>query len=329
MRNFWLLDRQNKSIAMELRHAVDVVIESNAFIAGEQNKKCEEEMALAFGVRHVVLTSSGTTALQIAGRAIALAHSRNYQWEWPHVSFVASRNAAFDINTSIDWDDEYTMASMVVDLYGLPYFEIPLFEPLLRDSCQAHNLALAHQLPGNSLASTLSFFPTKAIGAFGDAGAVLTNDDDIAAFSQQLRDHGRVKHCEELGFGYNYRCDEIQASVLRTKLWKFPEWQERRRNICSIFDTITNYDHSEYGPYLYPIWVESGMKTPARLTCNNNGVPTAEYYKEPLTETDNSIDFCNRVLCLNPDPFLTEEEIEKSITALSRIKPYLTERPSL
>jgi len=317
---FWLLDRQNASIRDELQKAIDHVIDSNQYILGLQGVACEAEMGEAFGVRHVILTSSGTTALEIALRVYDQEGERTYnrnRWATSPVSFVATKNAV-DYSGRLRYSYKPEPCRLLVDLYGLPY---EVFhgdsEATIRDSCQAHNLADFGLLPGSSIAATLSFFPTKAIGALGDAGAILTNSEDFADECRRMRDHGRLLHASDPPMiGTNARCDELQAAVLRVKLRHYPAWQTIRKEICCLWDEVTGYTHGDYGPYLYPLWHLERDRVVKELKVA--GVPVKIYYEKPLRESSSAVEFCNTVLCLNPDPFLSLEEYFHIRSVLAR-----------
>ena len=312
--NFWLLDRQHKEVQTDLDRAYERVARSGQFILGKENKDCEGMMQKMFGVKHVILTSSGTQALEIV-----LRDSPHLYWQVPSVSFIATENAV--INTKSEFGGHgFDDPVLSVDLYGLP---APAGE--VRDSCQAHNLALMKLLPGDSKAAVLSFFPTKAVGALGDAGAILTNDKSLADDYRKLRDQGRATHEESVGVGTNARCDELQAAFIKVKLARFPRWQTRRTEICKKWDEVTGYNHGKWGPYLYPVWSEERDKIQQVLA--DKGVPSKVYYREPLDPTEKAVNFCNKVLCLNPDPFLTDAEVYAIQYALS-VETFI-ERPEL
>lgn len=316
MRDFWLLSRQNGdgAVRAELDEAIAEIVDSNQFIFGPVHEACEQELAEAFGVEHAVLVSSGTSALIWAMRAFK--GRKAILWDPFPVSFVATRNACLEMNHFYG-----ARETLSVDLYGLP-----AKAGTIRDSCQAHNLALMKMLPGDSHAACLSFFPTKAIGAFGDAGAVLTNDPDLAADVRCSRDHGRLDHSNASdGFGVNARCDAIQAAVIRVKLRHFPQWQRKRIEICREWDSSTGYDHAEYGPYLYPVWSEDRDGLKERLEAAS--IPSKIYYPRPLWPREDAQRFCDTVLCLNPDPFLTDDEAIETRRAL--IRERFIERPRI
>ena len=139
-------------------------------------------------------------------------------------------------------------AIVPVDLYGLPAALGELRElanarglKLLEDACQAHGARLSHNgawlMAGGPLADVacFSFYPGKNLGAWGEGGAVATNDDAAAQQVARLRDHGRVSHYEHDVVGFNARLDTMQAAVLSVKLTRLIDWNERRRHIAALY----------------------------------------------------------------------------------------------
>ena len=108
---------------------------------------------------------------------------------------------------------------------------------MIEDSAQGLGATLDGKMAGSwGLAGTFSFYPAKTLGAFGDAGAVITDDDDFAARIRHLRNHGRTPDGEIAEWSFNCRIDNLHAAMLDYKLQQLPRWIERRREIASVYD---------------------------------------------------------------------------------------------
>jgi dTDP-4-amino-4,6-dideoxygalactose transaminase len=143
--------------------------------------------------------------------------------------------------------DRRIRAILPVHLYGLP---APMMElrkiateyglKLIEDACQAHGARInadGKWVRAGALgdAACFSFYPGKNLGAWGDAGAVVTNDESLAHAIANLADHGRISHYAHSEFGYNSRMDTLQAAVLRSKLEQLDDWNQRRRQCAALY----------------------------------------------------------------------------------------------
>jgi dTDP-3-amino-3,4,6-trideoxy-alpha-D-glucose transaminase len=109
--------------------------------------------------------------------------------------------------------------------------------PIVEDAAQAHGARYYSAAVGSeSTLSTYSFYPSKNLGAYGDAGAIVTNERELAARLRALRDHGSVEKYTHLVAGTNARCDELQAAVLRAKLPKLRQWTSRRQELAALYE---------------------------------------------------------------------------------------------
>jgi len=248
------LTAQYKTIRWEVRTAIDRVCESQAFILGPEVTACEHEIATFCGVAHAVGVSSGTDALLIALMAAGVG-SGDEVITSPFTFFatagviarLGARPVFVDIETdSFNIDPEQvearigarTKAILPVHLFG----RCANMEAL-GDIARRHGLALiedaaqaigAKDEQGRSAGSTgdigcLSFFPSKNLGAFGDAGMVLTSQPKLAEMLRILRVHGGKPKYYHKQIGGNFRLDALQAAVLRVKLRYLPLWTAARR----------------------------------------------------------------------------------------------------
>jgi dTDP-3-amino-3,4,6-trideoxy-alpha-D-glucose transaminase len=243
-----------------LRGAIDAklaeVIDGSRFILGPEVAAFEAELASYLGVRHAVGVANGTDALTIALRALGVGSGDDVVV--PSFTFYASAEAvpptgARPVFCDIDPDTfcvtaetvraaltPRTKAVIVVHLFGnvAPVAEIEtLGLPVLEDAAQAAGSRAAAGAAGAlGTAATLSFFPSKNLAAFGDGGAVVTSDADVADRVRMLRFHGsRDKQTFEL-VGSNSRLDELQAAILRVQLPHLDAWAEGRRRAAGHYE---------------------------------------------------------------------------------------------
>src|SRR5215210_7889905 len=241
----------------QLRAAVDGVLDSGAYILGLQVKAFEEEFARSLGVGHAVGVANGTEAITIALRALGVGPGDEVVV--PSFTFYASAEAIFPTGARpvfCDVDPETfcvtqdsvqaaitprTKAVIAVHLFGnlAPVADIEaLGVPVVEDAAQAAGALAADGRRAGALGtvSTFSFFPSKNLGAFGDAGAVVTSDDALAERVRMLRFHGsRDKETFEL-VGHNSRLDELQAALLRITLPHLDGWCDGRRAAAAAYD---------------------------------------------------------------------------------------------
>ncbi len=233
----------------ELRGAVARVLDSGRFILGPEVQAFEREMAAYCGARHAVGVANGTEAITIALRAMGVGEGDEVVV--PSFTFYASAEAipptgatpvfcdvdpqTFCINaeTVAEVLTPHTKAVLAVHLFGniAPVTEIEaLGVPVLEDAAQAAGSRSAHGRPGAlGAAATLSFFPSKNLGCFGDGGMIVTDDAQIAEQARVLRFHGSRDKVSYERLGYNSRLDELQAAILRVQLPHLDEWSDGRR----------------------------------------------------------------------------------------------------
>jgi len=255
------LRRQHAALKGELLAAAERVLDSSHFVLGDEGKALEAELAQLCGARHAVGVGSGTDALRLA--LTALGVSRGDEVLTPAFSFVASATTiamagATPVFVDVDPDTltmdpeaaaraltPRTKAVMPVHLYGHPAaidrlatFARTRGLALLEDDAQAIGATWGDRpLGGWGDAACLSFYPTKNLGAGGDAGMVVTTRDDVAERVRRLRHHGDTGRYHHVELGYCTRLDEVQAAWLRVKLRRLGEWTERRRQIAARYHT--------------------------------------------------------------------------------------------
>jgi dTDP-4-amino-4,6-dideoxygalactose transaminase len=247
------LAAQHREIADAVAAGFQRVMATSAFIGGPDVATFEAAWACFTGTRHAVGVGSGTDALELAVRAAGVGPGDEVIV--PTNSFIASAAAVARTGATpvlVDCDDEYqlidphqveaavterTKAIMPVHLYGqLAPMEalVPLAERsgavIIEDAAQCHGASRHGRRAGAwGLAAATSFYPGKNLGAYGDAGAVACNDDEVAERIVALRNHGGQAKYEHPALGFNSRLDTLQAVVLSAKLARLDAWNHARQ----------------------------------------------------------------------------------------------------
>jgi len=247
------LSAQYAAIGGEIRDAVTRVLESQQFVLGKEGTALEQEIAALCAVRHAIGVASGTDALILALRAVGVQSGDEVIL--PPFTFVATGSAVSALGARPVFADidpatfnvtaaeiakritKNTRAIVVVHLYGLAADMDPIRAaakqhglPVVEDNAQAIG-AIYNGRPTGSLGdiACLSFYPTKNLGAYGDAGMITTDSRELDARLRTLRNHGQSSRYTSAEPGWNSRLDEIQAAILRVKLRHLKEWERARR----------------------------------------------------------------------------------------------------
>jgi dTDP-4-amino-4,6-dideoxygalactose transaminase len=246
-----------------IHERIGEVIERGAFILGPEVAEFEREFAEYLGVRHVIGVANGTDAITIALRSLGIRPGDEVVV--PSFTFYASAEAAvtagarpvfcdIDPGTRNVTSDTVraaltprTKAIVAVDLFGLPAPIPELRElglPVLEDAAQAAGARLNGRSAGAlGDAATFSFYPSKNLGAFGDGGAIATDDEEIAELARALRFHGSRDKQSFDYVGYNSRLDEVQAAILRILLGELDAWCDARRAAAGAYADAGIADH--------------------------------------------------------------------------------------
>ena len=244
---------QYAAIGAEIRDAVTSVLASQHFVLGKEGAAFEQEIAKLCGVRHGVGVASGTDALILALRAVGV--KAGDEVVLPPFTFVATGSAVSALGARPKFADidpatfnisaeqigqcitPRTRAIIVVHLYGLAADMDAIRAvaakhrvPIVEDNAQAIGATYKGR-PTGSLGdiACLSFYPTKNLGACGDAGMITTDSPELDAHLRTLRNHGQASRYNSVEPGWNSRLDEIQAAILRVKLRHLREWERLRR----------------------------------------------------------------------------------------------------
>jgi len=239
------LARLHAPIRAEIDAAMARVVGSSRFVLGEEVDAFEREVASFLGAAHAVGVSSGSDALFAVLAAEGVAPGDEVIV--PALSFVATAEAVVRLGATPVFADvgedgnldpseasarvtRRTRAIVVVDLFG-KRAALPTGAPIVIDAAQAISPGVLRA----ARAAAISFFPTKNLGALGDAGLVATNDDALAAVVRSLRVHGATRRYVHERVGWNMRLDALQAAVLRAKLPHLPAWNDARRRIAATY----------------------------------------------------------------------------------------------
>ena len=247
------LQAQYAPLREEILAAIARVCDSQRFIMGPEIQAFEEEMARMLGVRHAIAVSSGTDSLLLALMALdikagdeVVTSTYSFFATAGSIARLGAKPVLVDIDeTTFNLDPEQlsaaitpkTRAILPVHLFGLgadmdPILDIAAraYVPVIEDAAQAIGASYKSRLLGGlGAAGCFSFFPSKNLGAFGDAGLLTTNDDGLAKQAKLLRNHGMEPRYYHHIVGANFRMDALQAAVLRVKAPHLAEWTARRR----------------------------------------------------------------------------------------------------
>lgn len=308
------LQAQYHALRDEIDKAIACVLESGRFILGENVQRLEEEVAAYCGARFGIGVASGTDALELSLAALGIRAGDEVittPFTFGATTEVIVRLGAKPVYVDIDPDTYHidvtaiervitprTRAILPVDLFGQMTDRESLWRiaqehrlSLINDSAQA----IGAQQNGEAVASwghatAISFYPTKNLGAFGDGGIVLTNDEEIARRLRQLRVHGAEGGAYFYKVaGYCSRLDEIQAAVLRVKLRYLDIWNERRRHNARRYMELlqgTRASLPRTAPGNLHTYHQFTIRHPQRDALQQylkeHGIATAVYYPLPL-----------------------------------------------
>jgi len=246
------LKAQYRHLKPEIDSAIHSVIEETAFIRGKFVEEFEKAYADKYGVKHCISCANGTDAIYITLKALGIGSGDEVITvanSWISTSETITQTGAKSVFVDIEPDyfnidtkkieekiTQKTKAIIPVHLYGQPAKideikkrceEYNFF--LIEDCAQAHFAEYDDQKVGTfGIAGTFSFYPGKNLGAYGDAGAIITNDDDFGQKARMFANHGSLqKHQHEME-GINSRMDGIQAAILNVKLKYIDEWNSAR-----------------------------------------------------------------------------------------------------
>lgn len=304
---------QMRPLRKEIDAAIARTLDSCSFCLGPDVTQFEKDFAQFCGAEHCVAFNSGTSALHIAllllkvgpGDEVISTPSTFVATSWA-ISYVGARPVYVDVDdATFNLDPKLvekaitprTKAIMPVHLYGLPADLEPLLAicrkhnlPLVEDAAQAHAAKYKGRVVGTfGEISCFSFYPGKNLGAYGEAGALVTNNAAYAARARALREHGSTQRYYHDEIGFNYRMEGIQGAVLGIKLKHLQEWTDERRRVAQRYGELLrdtplqlprDTDHTQSAWHLYVVRHPRRDELKKHLEANKVGC--ALHYPLPL-----------------------------------------------
>lgn len=311
---FLNLKAQYESIKDEMDKAIHEVIDNTAFAGGPYAKKFEEAFAEFCQTKYAVGVANGTEALWIPmlmlsigpgdevittpNTFIATAEAISFTGAKPVFVDVIDETYSMDPSQLEDAVTERTKAIMPVHIFGQvcdmnPIMDIANKHDLyvIEDACQAQGAEYKGKKAGSiGIAGAFSFYPGKNLGAYGEAGGIVTNDDELASKLNIFRDHGQSKKYYHDIVGWNARMDGIQGAVLSVKLKYLDQWNESRRQNAELYNKKlaeineiklpVEADYAKHIYHIYAIRTEKRDELMAHL--NANGIGCGIHYPIPV-----------------------------------------------
>ncbi len=349
------LPAQHRALNDEIQAAINRILERSDFILGNDVSLFEAEFAAFCEAKHAISVDSGTSALELLLRAydigpgdevitaantfIATVLAISYVGATPVLVDIDPNTYTMDCNGKLrEAITSRTKAIIPVHLYGQPADMDPILAVakqhgliVIEDACQAHGARYKGKRAG-SLAhgAAFSFYPAKNLGACGDGGMIVTNDDAVADRIHMLRNYGQREKYYHALKGYNRRLDTMQAAILRVKLKHLDEWNELRRKHARAYTKLLGGNGIVLPPaanYAEPVWhlyvIRAHHRDEMREFLAKRRISTVLHYPVPinLQEAYQDLDrprgsypiterYADEILSLPMFPELTDEMIE-------------------
>ncbi len=358
------LKAQYQVIKPEIDAAMQRVVDNTSFILGKEVSQFETDYAAFCKAKYCVGMDSGTAALHLAliicgvkpgdevitttHTFVATAEVISVIGAKPVLVDIDPRTYNFDPNVIERVITPRTRAIIPVHLYGQPAEMDPILDiarkhnlRVIEDAAQAHGAEYRGRRAGSmGDVACFSFFPSKNLGAYGDAGALVTNDADLADRARMLRNHGRVDKYEHQFVGYGYRLDALQAAILGAKLPHLDAWNARRREIADYYtelftttDLVTPYCPPHITPIYHIYAVRSKQRDALQKHLKARGIETGIHYPIPLhlqpvyqslgyKRSDFPIaeQVANEELSLPMYPELTDTQVQQIVQSVTEFK---------
>lgn len=344
--------RQYKKRTKKIDSAIKRVLMSGHFILGKELKKFESDFATYVGTKHAIGVANGMEALQISLMALGIKEgdevittSHSAVATALSIEAVGAKPVFVDIDHfyHIDADkiqekiNTRTKAIIPVHLYGQTA-EIDKISELaskykiniIEDCAQSHGASYSNKKAGSfGKFGCFSFYPTKNLGAFGDGGAITTNDDSLAEKCKMVRNYGQKNRYEHEVYGLNSRLDELQAAILSTELTELDKNNKRRKDISESYikelsdiKEIKLPQTRKAAEHVYHLFViESDKRTELQMFLEKNGIASLIHYPIPIHKQKCFADYNSLKLTV------TEEKAQKILSL--PIHPYLNNKEVL
>jgi len=309
------LKAQYDSIKKEIDTAIQNVINDTAFIGGKYVANFEREFAGFCNVKNCIAVGNGTDAIYLALRALGIGSgdevitaANSFIATSEAITQTGARVVFADINPStynIDVNQieglitDKTKAIVPVHLYGQPADMDPILEiakkydlKVIEDAAQAHGAEYKGRKIGSiGHAATFSFYPGKNLGAYGDGGAVVTDDENLAVQVKMLANHGRIAKYDHEVEGYNSRLDGLQAAILGVKLAHLANWTKKRQANALLYNqklqsseirTPVELEDVRSVYHLYVVRINGDKRKNLMDALRSNGVATGIHYPVAL-----------------------------------------------
>jgi len=358
------LKRQYQNLKEEIDSCINDSLNNTAFIGGKSVRRFEESYSEYIGVNHCIACANGTDSLEILLKAMGIKEGDEVLV--PAISWISTSEAVssiggvpifidvdpynYTINTELIRQNitSKTKAIIPVHLYGQPADMTTIMSiakdfnlKVLEDCAQAHGAQIDDQLVGTfGHSASFSFYPGKNLGAFGDAGCMVTNDDAIAKTARMIANHGQEGKHNHIIEGRNSRLDAIQATILNVKLPYLPKWIETRNNIGNRYLLgITNPNikipvvNKSYFHAFHLFVIRSDNREELISYLKENGIGSSIHYPTalPFLPCYNHMDhkqddfpvafeYQDKILSIPMFPELKDEEIQKVINVLNEFR---------
>jgi dTDP-4-amino-4,6-dideoxygalactose transaminase len=354
------LRAQYRPLHSEVLAALESICESTSFAQGEATAEFEAKFAAYSGVDHCVSLNSGTSALHLALRCLDVGPADEVvtvsmtfiATAWA-ISYVGATPVFVDIDPvrrTLNPDKleaaitSRTKAIIPVHLYGMPAAMDRIMAiaerhglPVIEDAAQAHGARYRGKRVGQfGQIACFSFYPSKNLGAYGEGGALITNDASIAQRALSLRDHAQSQKYLHEEIGYNYRMDSFQGAVLAIKLKHLDEWNKARVECARQYTELLKASSYQLPAHMSDsecVWhcyvIETLERDRVRSALQDVGIQSAVHYPVPvhLQKAYAHLDYrtgdlpvtealCERCLSLPIYPELSKEKISRVACAL-------------
>jgi len=361
---FLSLKEQTAALKAEALKAIEAVIDSQGFANGPPVAQFEKEFASYLGCKETIGVNTGTTSLHAAliaagvqpgDEVVTVSHTWistcwaiSYANATPVFADIDPRTCGMDPRDLEKKITKKTKAILPVHLYGQPCDIEGILAvakaksiPVIEDCAQSIGAKVGDKQTGSfGLVNATSFYPGKNLGAWGEGGACMTDDAEIAARIRRLRDHaqqGRHNHTE---IGFNWRMDGFQGAVLSIKLKHLDKWNARRREIAAkylpVFRTLPGVKVLEGLPNTTPIWhifpIFHPKRDEFRAALEKHGVQSGVHYPKPvhlqpayahLGVKQGSLPHAEWAaaseISLPMFPELTDEQAERTVEAVTKV----------